>query len=254
MSINLNPEHYFSGCQLRIYGEAHRGDAERVAALLSECHIKPDVPGASDMTLLALAAIRADQPAITALVEAGADPFHEIEGAGSPAVLAINRHFNPPRTEAIAAFAQTGLDFNSKLGGKPYLFYFVDYAHWQGLEYALAHGGDVNAATDTGETLLSYVTKGQHIAMARWLVERGADPSRNSQFGDSPLRYLDFVISRGDPTMQEWRDLVVFRREIIGRITNVALRTTPFTAPAEARIAEAVRQGSLGPEWANDRR
>jgi len=163
------------------------------------------------MTLLALAAIRADH------------------------------HFAPPRTEAIVALTSAGLDFNKKSRSSPYLFYFVDFSHWQGLAYALDNGGDVNAETTNGKTLLSYVIERHHIAMARWLIERGADPSRTSQYGDSALRTLDSAISRGDPATPEWRELVIFRREIIDRVRDPALRTTAFTADAEARIAKAAR-------------
>lgn len=241
MSIDLTPQHYFSDCHLRMYEEAHRGNADRVNALSHECRIALDAQGSEDMTMLALAAISADQPAIVALVKAGANPFHVIAGGGSPAVMAINRHFNPPSIEAISALASAGVDFNTKLNGKPYLFYFVDYAHWQGLDFALAHGGDVNAATDSGETLLSYVIGGHHLAVARSLISTGADPSRVSRYGESPLRTLDFTISRGDPTTPEWRDHVALRQEIIDRIPNPALRTSPFTAAAETKIEEVAQ-------------
>ena len=238
MPSKFAPAQYFSGCHLRMYEAAQKSKANQVAALSQECRIGLDASGSDDMTMLALASIRGERTAIVALVKAGADPFRVIQGAGSPAVMAINRHFDPQRIEAIAAFREAGLDFNTRLRGKPYLFYFVDYAHWQGLEYALANGGDVNAATDGGETLLSYVIGGHHLGVARILLAKGADPFLVSKFGDCPLKTLEFAIARGDPTSAEWRDQVALRSEILGRIPNGAARLTPFTDAATARIAQ----------------
>ena len=239
MPSSLSPTKYFSGCQLQIFEAAQLGSASRVGDLSQKCQIALDASGQEDMTLLALASIRSDREAIIALVHAGADPFHVIKGAGSPVVMAINRHFQPPRIEAIAAFHQAGLDFNARLGDKPYLFYFVDYAHWQGLHYALANGGNVNITSGEGETLLSYVVGGNHLSVARSLLSLGADPAHSSKYGDRPLETIEFAISRGDQTTPEWRDQVNFRDEILDRIADPEARITPFTAEAVAKIKAA---------------
>ena len=239
MSSNLSPAKYFSGCQLQMFEAAQLGNTGRVIALSQECRLALDASGQEDMTLLALASIRSDKQAIVALVHAGADPFHVIKGAGSPAVMAINRHFQPPSINAIAAFHQAGLDFNAKLGDKPYLFYFVDYRHWLGLKYALANGANVNVTSGGGESLLSYVVSGNQLDVARSLLSVGADPSVISNYGDCPLETIEFAISRGDPTTDEWRDQVRFRHEMLSLIPESGRRTTSFTEAALDKIKSA---------------
>ncbi len=154
---------------------AVQGESERLVQL-AKAQVELNEPGKEDMTLLGLAVLTADCRAIVSLMHAGADPNQKIPNAGSPAFLAISRHFDPPRTEALSALFEAGYDPNQLLdNGTPYLFKFADYNHWPGLKLAFQRGGSVNAKREGGESLLMYLIEGGDYAHARELIAMGAD-------------------------------------------------------------------------------
>lgn len=234
----MNPESFFSGDQLAAYRAAQRGEIERIRQAAAAGRIDLNQPGREDMTLLGLAVLAADRPAIISLVRAGANPNQVIPDAGSPAILAISRHFNPPRTEAVAALLDGGYDPNQLLDrGKPYLFFFVDMNHWPGLRLALERGGSIDARRPEGESLLVYVISGGDIAQARALVAAGADVSVRGKFGESALRSVESKLRKISPTARGgWNELLALRQEIMARLPNPEDRRTVFTDEVERKI------------------
>lgn len=235
--MNIVPETYFNGAYLEAYHAAANGDARTVHRLVSTRAVILGASGDQDMTLLALACIRGDRQAIVTLVGAGADPKQVIKGAGSPAVLAVSRHFEQQDLAAIEPLIVAGFDPQTRLDGKPWLFYLVDYRHWRGLDFALTHGGDINAKADWGKTLITYAADREQYGAVKMLLDRGADPAARADNGDTLLLVIDYqitVVSRGSKT---WQDLVALRAQVLSRISDPALRRTQFTSEVERRIS-----------------
>ena len=234
----MKPEDFFSDRQLSAYQLARQGQTESLRqAVRSGLDLAR--PGRQDMTLLGLAVLNADRAAIVSLIQAGADPRQIIPGAGSPAVLAITRHFNPPRTEAVAALIEAGFDVNQLFSSQPYLFYFVDYNHWPGLGLALRSGGNINACSSGGESLLTYVVEGGDYEQARALIMAGADVAIRGQRGETALRAIEGAMRRADPTLtRAWRRMVELRQLILSRLPDAADRRSPFTDEVENKLKE----------------
>ncbi|UFS72076.1 ankyrin repeat domain-containing protein [Geomonas sp. RF6] len=235
----LNPERYFSGQQLAAYHLAQRGETERLMKSVRD-GVDLNSPGYQEITMLGFAVVTADHKAIVSLMRAGANPNQIIPRAGSPAVLAITQHFNPPRTEAVAALLDAGYDPNQILGaGRPYLFYFVDYFHWAGLRLALHRGGDINVRRTNGKSLLTYVVERGDLSHARDLIAAGADVTLRSTRDDTALLAIESHIRRGDPSIREvWREMLDFRELLLSKLTDPKDRRTVFTDLVEEKIRQ----------------
>jgi uncharacterized protein len=235
----MDAEKYFSGQQLMAYRLAQQNRPDEVIKIV-QAGVDLNLPGREDLTPLGLAVINADRKAIINLMRAGANPNQVIPDAGSPAILAITKHFNPPCTEAIAALFEGGYDPNQLLGrGKPYLFYFVDYNHWPGLREALQHGGDINIKRKNGESLLTYVVDEGHYAEARQLIAAGADVASGGGREDSEtaLLAIESHIRIGNPSLHKvWKEMVETRELILSKLPDPKDRRTVFTDIAEKKI------------------
>lgn len=233
----MNPEAYFTGNQLLAYKLASQLDIE---GLLNVTKVGLDLNrlGKDDMTLLGLAVLNADRKAIVSLMQAGADPNRIIPDAGSPAILAISKHFNPPTTVAIEAILEGGYDPNQILGyGKPYLFFFADYNHWPGLMVALKRGGDVNVHRDNGKSLLTYLIDSGDYSVARELIGLGANVAARGQRGETALRAIEFKVTEVDPSINKvWKEVVSMRELILSKLPDSKDRRSSFTDEAEEKI------------------
>lgn len=234
----MNAETFFAGQQLAAYRLAVDGDT---ASLIEARKGGVDLnkPGKDDMTMLALAVLNAHRKAIISLINAGADPNQVIPDAGSPAILAITKHYNPPRTEAVTALLDAGYDPNQLFDGTPYLFYFVDYDHWPGLELALQRGGDINVRRDSGKSLLTYVLEGGDMTHGRELIEMGADVTASSRLGETPLRAVEAAIYNTSPSIKHvWDKRLKMREYILSKLKNPQDRRSNFTDMVEQKIRE----------------
>ena len=235
----MNAERYFSDQYLAAYRMAQRGETERLAQL-AKTGLDLNRPGREDLTLLGLAVITADRHAIISLIRAGANPNQVIPNAGSPAILAITHHFNPPRTAAVSALLDAGYDPNQLLShGTPYLFYFADYNHWPGLKLALERGGDVNIQRSNGKSLLTHVITGGDYAQARELIKMGADVAARGERDETALEAIESRIRRFDPSIRKgWKDVLAMRQLILSRLPDPKDRRSAFTDEAEQKIRQ----------------
>jgi uncharacterized protein len=239
MGGNMDAEKFFSGQQLVAYRLAQQGETERLVQTVNT-GLDLNRPGRQDLTLLGLAVLTAERQAIISLMHAGANPNQVIPKAGSPAILAITKHFNPPRNEAIAALLEGGYDPNQLLGeGKPYLFFFVDYNHWPGLRLALERGGNINARRKNGESLLTYIVEGRDYAQARDLIAAGADVAARGAFDETALVVIESHIRKANPSLRKaWSEMLSMRELILSKLPDPKDRHTAFTDIAERKIKE----------------
>jgi hypothetical protein len=232
--IGMKAETFFKEPYISSYVLAQKGNVEH----LKKLGIDLDRPGKDDMTLLGLAVLTADARAIVSLIGAGANPNQVIRNAGSPAILAITKHYNPPRTKAVEALLDAGYDPNQLLGqGKPYLFFFVDYKHWDGLKLALQRGGDVNARRENGKSLLIYLIEGGDYAKARELIEMGADVGARGVKNETALLAIESKVRTVDPSIQTvWKQVISLRQLILTKLPDPKDRRSAFTQEAEEKI------------------
>lgn len=233
----MNAEALFSGKQLAAYKLAQRGDVEGVLQVAKQ-GLDLNQPGSDDMTLLGFAVLTSDRKAIVSLMHAGADPNRVIPGAGSPAILAITKHFNPPDTAAINALLEGGYDPNQLLDhGKPYLFFFVDYNHWLGLKLALERGGNFDIQRSNGKALLTYLIDNGDYLQARELIAMGANVAVRGQRGETALRSIEFKVTEVEPSIcKVWKEVVAMRELILSKLPDPEDRRSAFTDEAEEKI------------------
>jgi uncharacterized protein len=233
----MNAEHFFSDQLLAAYHLAQHGETEGLVHV-TRAGLDLNRSGKEDMTLLGLAVLTADRRAVVSLMRAGANPNQVIPDAGSPAILAITKHFNPPRNEAVAALLDGGYDPNQLLGrGKPYLFYFVDYNHWPGLKLALERGGNINVRRKNGESLLTYIIEGGDYAQARELIAAGADVAARGQRDETALLAIESHIRKGNPSLRKiWNEMLSMRELILSKLSDPKDRRSAFTDVVEQKI------------------
>ena len=235
----MNAENFFSDQQLVAYRLAQQGETERLIRATRE-GLDLNRPGRDRMTLLGLAILTAEHRAIVSLMRAGANPNQVIPDAGSPAILAISKHFNPPRNEAIAALLEGGYNPNQLLGeGKPYLFYFVDYNHWPGLKLAVERGGNINVQRNNGKSLLTYTIEGHDYAQAREMIAAGADVTVRGLRDETALLAIESHIRKANPSLRKvWSEMLSMRELILSKLSDPKDRHTAFTDVAERKIKE----------------
>jgi ankyrin repeat protein len=236
----MKPDKFFVGAQLAAYRLAQQGNTDQLTQIAKTGLVNWNQPGKEDMTMLGLAVINADKVAIKNLMRVGADPNQVIPDVGTPAILAITKHFNPPRTEAVAALIEGGYDPNQLIdAGKPFVFFFADYNHWSGLKYALEHGGNINVQRNTGKSLLTYVIEGGDYSQARNLIAMGADVAARGQRNETALRAIEFTIRRANPIVRKvWSELLSMRQLILSKLTNPQDRRSAFSDEVEKKISE----------------
>lgn len=236
----MDPEKFFADQQLDAYRAAQQGETERLIQAARSGLVDLNRAGKEDMTLLGFAVLTANRRAIVSLMRAGADPNQVIPNAGSPAILAITKHFNPPRIEALTALLDGGYDPNQLLGeGKPYLFFFVDYNHWPGLKLALERGGDLNARRNTGKSLLTYIIEGGDYAQARALIAMGADVAARGQRNETALRAIESKMERSNPSVRKvWSEMLATRQSILSKLSDPNDRRSKYTDEVERKIRD----------------
>uniref|UniRef100_C6E148 Uncharacterized protein n=1 Tax=Geobacter sp. (strain M21) TaxID=443144 RepID=C6E148_GEOSM len=235
----MKAEDSFTEPQVAAYRMAHEGDIERLL-LVTRNGVSLNEPGKEGMTMLGFAVLTADRRAILSLMHAGANANQVIPNAGSPAILAITHHYNPPRVEAVAALLEAGYDPNQLLSrGMPYLFYFVDYNHWPGFYLAIERGGNINIRRKDGESLLTYLVQNGDYRQAREIIQLGADCAARGERGETALRAIEFRIRRCNPSIRKaWEESVAMRQLILSKLPDPKDRCSAFTDEVEEKIRQ----------------
>jgi ankyrin repeat protein len=88
-----------------------------------------------------------------------------------------------------------GADPDTRNGwGSPFIYWCAENNQVELIDFALAHGGDINAVDKNGETALHKVAKLGRVAMIDHLLDRGAAINHGNIYNTTPL----FVAARSN--------------------------------------------------------
>lgn len=199
---------------------AERGDAAEVRRLMQDEGVNPDVIFGGQnggMPLLAWPIYSKSPEGLRAMLAAGADPnakksFESQNGGtrfhGNAMVLAAEQK-DPTY---LGILLDHGGDLDTRNGnGEPLLFHaFIKQNQWRNVQLLVERGADVNANVSLGRTIVEIYASRGGFMMVHWLLEHGADPSR--QFVDGkPVqkpdsRTIDSIFWHpGDPADSTWQ-------------------------------------------------
>jgi ankyrin repeat protein len=130
-----------------------------------------------------------------------------------------------------------------------------------GVERALAHGVDVNAASESGGTALMYAAYGDHAELVMYLLAAGAQPDTGDRFGDPAINWatyagsaaaVDALLEGGaEPTVVTHHGdalAIAMRRgfpeiiESLVRTTGTGTGDTPFHQAARSNDRDAIER------------
>lgn len=190
------PEYFFDGAQLAVAHALLKGDADAVRNLA--VGVPLNTPARRDMTLLffALQCSFGEKPAqleaLTALVEAGANPLQVTPGMGTPLGAAL-RARSP---DYARAFLRAGVSPAARIGETPIIFLAATHHTEETLKLLLDHGADPNARDGRGAGVLNQVASSMQLDLVDVLLERGADPRITSHLGISFPYQIERLLSR----------------------------------------------------------
>lgn len=199
---------------------AERGDAAEVRRLMQDEGVNPDlIFGGQNggMPLLAWPIYSQTPDGLRAMLEAGADPnakkfLRSTEGGdrffGNAMVWAAEQE-DPTY---LAILLDHGGDLDTRTGnGEPLVFHsFIKQNQWRNVQLLVERGVDVNANVSLGRTITEIYASRGGFMMVHWLLEHGADPSR--EFVDGrPVQKADsrtinsIFWHPGDPEDPTWQ-------------------------------------------------
>ncbi|MDR2919984.1 MAG: hypothetical protein LBV72_11550 [Tannerella sp.] len=209
------PEDFFSSTQLILAQAIKRGDLDEVREVISTTDL--NCPGKQDMTLLffALQCASGEKPVqlqiITLLIEAGADPLHEIPGLGTALGVAL-RAKSPLYVQA---FLDGGVDPNTVKGMTPIIFDAAREYTFSTLKLLVTRGADINKRNSLGNTVLNQALSSYQLDQVDWLLDQGANPDVVDINGNSFASQLQFQINRQQEDTRTWHKLIEIRDRIV---------------------------------------
>lgn len=199
---------------VRIVDAMARQNAQAVRALV-EAGVDVNARRADGTTALHWAAHWDDIETVSLLVKAGA----QIDAADDHGVTALSLAAENASIRLVEALLDAGANPNlSQMSGMTPLLDAIDIGNGQMVQTLLAHGANVNAATTkTRITALMWAIGGRQPAIARVLLDAGADVQAATADGFSALTFAARVgdiettrllIGRGLPVNETGRDRV----------------------------------------------
>jgi uncharacterized protein len=157
-----------------------------------------------------IAAGKGHRPVVALLLKEGADPNAVNEFKQSALTYAVRTN----RTAIVALLLKAGADPNLRGYDKDIVLRdaAAPYIDLKITKLLIAHGADVNAATNGGHTALQVAAYRGNLAVARLLLDAGADINAANCYHGGPLtcaivhrqtKMADFLLKRGaDPRRQ----------------------------------------------------
>ena len=166
--------------------------------------INPNAQDGDGRTVLIQASARGHLDVVNALLSRGVNPNVKDKRGYTALSHAIEAMYEDV-VEAL--LNRPDLDPNSRgLNGRPALSAYVWRDNKDRVEKLLAHGADVKAQDDDGDTALHGAGQTGNVEVIRLLLDRGAEPNAKNKQGGTPLMWAavhgnreaaDLLLSRG---------------------------------------------------------
>src|SRR5487761_1437456 len=119
----------------------------------------------------------------------------------SPLLAALYKVEEAEWKECAELLNELGCPDNGVEGDAPIVYCVDEYdfdepTALEALELLVAHGADANATNLSGQTALFRCVVNRRIALARFLLEHGADPNLKDRNGVSPIEWLRGALKR----------------------------------------------------------
>lgn len=200
-------EQFFGGNDLEAVLALERGDSNRLQqALTAGADINR--PGHQGVVPFLYFIAQNDPEAMVRLFKLGARFDYELPRALGPN---FPEYFGwvpaNPDTTMLRMLLKAGLDPNYRPDSSwTLIFYTINPFNRQAFELLLNHGADINAQSAVGSTVLHDAIDAENYALARFLIDRGADPTLKDSSGYSAIGALHWrkaQAPKGSPIDQE---------------------------------------------------
>lgn len=168
------------------FAAAQARDAMALNAFF-DAGINPNAQDADGRTVLISAAARGDLQTVNLLLDHGVD----INVKDKRGYTALSHALEAMYENIVDALLnQPNLDANTRgLNGRPALFAYVWRDSKERVEKLLAHGADVNATDDDGDTALHGAAQTGNVEIIGMLLDKGANPNAKNTVGGTPLMW-----------------------------------------------------------------
>jgi uncharacterized protein len=149
--------------------------------------INPNAQNSEGRTVLIAAAARGDLEIVNVLLARGVDPNVKDKRGYTAMSHAIEAMYEDV---VDALLNRPELDPNSRgLNGRPALSAYVWRDNKERVEKLLAHGADVSAVDNDGDTALHGAGQTGNVEIIRMLLDKGANPNVKNKVGGTPLMW-----------------------------------------------------------------
>jgi ankyrin repeat protein len=173
----MQASQFFSDAKVAALAKAAaEGDVAEVERLVAE-GVDPNTVGKEDMSPLWFAFAAHNTKGMKALLDAGADPDYIPPGMGGTMLELALMGDKPFTVELARVLLEGGADVNrlSRREEPVIMTALLGAPRLEKVQLVAAHGGDVNATTPCGESLLEAAVGLRAFDVAKWLIEQGAD-------------------------------------------------------------------------------
>lgn len=164
-----------------------KGDAKAVKTLISE-GADVNTKDKNGKAAVVIATEKGDSAVLKLLLENGADPNGKYFKNQKANLFVLSMHNNHLDTALILLKSGANADFNHKFqGGKTALMLAIEVGKQELITYLFLKKSDLDLGDDFGNTALMYAVKQNLFAVAKRLLELGADPTLRQVDGKTAL-------------------------------------------------------------------